>query len=210
MSCPVASAFSHPVAAASELGAAQPLAARLLGQDWVLWRDAEGRAQAAHDRCPHRGTRLSLGRVCEGDLQCPYHGWRFGSDGRCTRIPAQPGFQPPTSHGLGSVRTLVEAHGLLWLRPDGGAPNLPRLPDSAPLLRQLTSEAYDVATSAPRVVENFLDMAHFGFVHEGWLGDAEHPEVPPYEASASAEDGVTARGCQARQPRSTLSAAGGC
>jgi len=100
MSFPVASAFSHPVAAASELSADQPVAARLLGQDWVLWRDAEGHARAAPDRCPHRGTRLSLGRVCEGELQCPYHGWRFAADGRCSRIPAQPGFQPPASHGL--------------------------------------------------------------------------------------------------------------
>ncbi|HEY9106339.1 MAG TPA: aromatic ring-hydroxylating dioxygenase subunit alpha [Roseateles sp.] len=210
MSCPVASAFSHPVAAASDLGADQPLAARLLGQDWVLWRDDQGRARAATDRCPHRGTRLSLGRVCEGELQCPYHGWRFAADGRCSRIPAQPGFQPPAGHGLHGVRELVEAHGLLWLRPDGGEPNLPCLPEAGAQLRQLTSEAYDLATSAPRIVENFLDMAHFGFVHEGWLGDAEHPEVPPYEVSASAEDGVAASGCRAWQPRSTLSAAGGC
>ncbi|MBX3606549.1 MAG: aromatic ring-hydroxylating dioxygenase subunit alpha [Piscinibacter sp.] len=191
---------AHPVVAAPDLGAA-PLAVRLLGEDWVLWRDAAGAPRAAPDRCPHRGTRLSLGRVCDGQLECPYHGWRFDAAGRCVAIPALPGFQPPASHAL-AVQPLHEAHGLLWLQPDGGAPRLPPFAGGMlDHLRQLTVGPYDVATSAPRIVENFLDLAHFGFVHEGWLGDRAHAALADYRVEGSA-DGFVATGCTAWQPQS--------
>ena len=55
----------HPVADGASVRSA-PLPARLLGEDLVLWRDAAGTVHAWPDRCPHRGARLSLGRV-EGD-----------------------------------------------------------------------------------------------------------------------------------------------
>ena len=61
----------------------------LLEQDLVLWRDA-GKVMAWLDLCIHRGARLSLGCIKNGELVCPYHGWRYNSDGDCTLIPAQP------------------------------------------------------------------------------------------------------------------------
>ena len=183
------------------LGAA-PLAATLLGEDLALWRDAQGTARAFADRCPHRGTRLSLGRVCEGALVCAYHGWQFGPDGACQRIPALPQFAPPQSHAAG-VHAVCEAHGLLWVRlaATGQAAPPPFEPEANPGLRKLLVGPYDVATSAPRIVENFLDMAHFGFVHEGVLGDSAHTEVPACEVHADAS-GVRAIRCMAWQPRS--------
>ena len=110
---------AHPLLRVEELGES-PLPVRLLGEDWVVWRDGQGRARAARDQCPHRGARLSLGRVCAGELECPYHGWRFEGDGRCATIPAVPGFQPPASHGL-AVHALVAHAGLWWLTPRGDA-----------------------------------------------------------------------------------------
>ena len=49
-----------------------------------------------------------------------------------------------------------------------------------------TCGPYDVATSAPRIVENFLDLAHFGFVHEGWLGDRSHVALDDYRVQSTA------------------------
>ena len=46
----------------------------LFGQAWVLFRDAEGRPACVRDECAHRACPLSLGRVVEGQLECPYHG----------------------------------------------------------------------------------------------------------------------------------------
>ncbi len=191
----------HPVADVVELGAA-PLAVTLLGEDLVLWRDAQGTARAFADRCPHRGTRLSLGRVCEGRLQCAYHGWQFAPDGACHHIPALPQFTPPQSHAA-RVYAVCEANDLLWVRLAAtGHPAPPQFePEANPGLRKLLVGPYDVATSAPRIVENFLDMAHFGFVHEGVLGDLAHPEVPAYDVQTSAS-GVRATRCMAWQPRS--------
>jgi phenylpropionate dioxygenase-like ring-hydroxylating dioxygenase large terminal subunit len=68
---------------------------------------------------------------------------------------------------------------------------------------------YEVQTSAPRVIENFLDTSHFAFVHEGWLGDAGHPEVPPYAVEATADGRPTIPEYRAWQPRAAASAAGG-
>ncbi len=191
--------FAHPVLDASALGDA-PVAVRVLGDDVVLWRDAAGTPRAAPDRCPHRGTRLSLGRVCDGQIECPYHGWRFDGAGRCVAIPALPAFVPPDSHSLATQR-LSEAHGLLWLHLEAEAA-LPRFEaETDPKLRKLNVGPYDVAASAPRIVENFLDLAHFGFVHEGWLGDRAHAQLADYRIEPKAS-GFVASGCRAWQPKS--------
>lgn len=191
--------FAHPVLDAPALGDA-PVAVRVLGDEFVIWRDAAGVPRAAPDRCPHRGTRLSLGRVCEGQIECPYHGWRFDGAGRCVAIPALPGFAPTASHGLSTIE-VVEMHGLLWLKLDAAA-TLPRFEaEDDPKLRKLNVGPYDVAASAPRIVENFLDLAHFGFVHEGWLGDRAHAQLADYRVEPTAT-GLVASGCRAWQPKS--------
>jgi len=55
----------------------QPHAVTLLGEDVVLWRDGSGAVRAMKDQCPHRGAKLSMGRVENGRLECGYHGWQF-------------------------------------------------------------------------------------------------------------------------------------
>ena len=181
----VESTLWHPVALAGDV-ANTPLAVQLLDQPLVLWRDGLGGVQALADRCPHRGARLSLGRVtAQGQLECPYHGWQFDGAGRCQLVPALPDFVPPAGHRLKTV-AVREAHGLLWVRLDGEGGDLPAFAaESDERLRKLNCGPYDVAASAPRIVENFLDMAHFGTVHEDWLGDREHMAVPPYQVQAT-------------------------
>lgn len=194
----------HPVAGLDELGTT-PLPVRLLGQDLVLWRHATGIA-AFDDRCPHRGARLSLGRVVGDQLQCAYHGWCFDDAGACRRIPAVPGFVPPAGHGVGAWQ-VAEAHGLVWLARDPLHPAPPALPGLP--ARRVVCGPYTVETSAPRVVENFLDTSHFAFVHEGWLGDAAHPEVPPYPVEATADGRPLIPHYRAWQPRASASSAEG-
>jgi len=76
----------HPVARSNEISD-QPTRVVLLGVPLVLYRSGGG-VVCFEDRCPHRHSPLSLG-ACEGGvLQCAYHGWRFGRDGRCVEIPA--------------------------------------------------------------------------------------------------------------------------
>lgn len=198
----------HPVMLADEVGTA-PVAARLLGESLVLWRDARAAVHAWADRCPHRGAQLSRGRVVEcagaAALECPYHGWRFEAGGRCVQVPALPGFVPPATHRA-VTHAAREAHGLVWVRIDAGGDegSLPAFPAEADArLRKLNCGPYEVQTSAPRLVENFLDMAHFGIVHEGWLGARDTAAIDDYRVEATTH-GLLATGCKAWQPRSTI------
>lgn len=157
------------------------------------------------------GARLSLGRVEGGRLECPYHGWQFEGGGRCMHVPALPQFQPPAGHRAGAFE-VRQAHGLVWVRlaapaADGAdAADLP-LPAFAAegdaRLRKLNCGPYDVAASAPRIIENFLDMSHFGFVHEGWLGARDAAAIDAYEVEPT-PTGLRATGCKAWQPQSNL------
>ena len=61
-----------------ELPPRELLARTLLDERVVLFRDASGTARALQDRCPHRFAPLSRGRVCDGQIECGYHGLRFG------------------------------------------------------------------------------------------------------------------------------------
>lgn len=196
----------HPVALQADLGTA-PLAVRLLDQELVLWRPQNGPVQAWPDHCPHRGARLSLGRVQGDMLQCAYHGWQFDAQGQCQRVPALPDFKPPPTHCAPRYEA-CERYGLIWVRLQtpaiAGAP-VPDFCGEHDGLRLLNAGPYDVETSAPRVVENFLDMAHFGFVHDGWLGSPERAEIDPYLVEDT-PTGVRATQCRAWQPRSNLHA----
>ncbi len=194
-----------PVARLEDLGT-EPMALQLLGQSLVLWRGESGRASLLTDRCPHRGARLSMGRVRQDSLQCPYHGWRFDTMGRCVAIAAQPGFEPPASSAACSHR-LVQSHGMWWAALGQPAHEPPRLSQTPE--RRLIYGPFDVATSAPRAVENFLDTAHFAFVHDGWLGDVNRPEVPPYEVSLTPDGRPLIERYRAWQPRASASAQSG-
>lgn len=189
----------HPVARVEELADGGPVAARLLGEDLVLWRSGD-ELLAWRDLCVHRGTRLSLGRVVDGSrLECPYHGWTYGQDGRCVHIPAHPEQAPPTKARAATYRAAV-AHGVVWVTLGSGATAIPTFELLAdPGHNVLPAGPYRVRASGPRIVENFLDVGHFPFVHEGVLGDRQRPEIADYTAQIE-EDGVLATGVRVFQP----------
>ena len=217
----------HPVIASAEVRDT-PMGVALLGEALVLWREAgeggtPGVVHAWADRCPHRGARLSLGRVVPqaqgARLECPYHGWQFGGGanpisgsggavGRCLHVPAAPEFTPPAGH-CATVYEAQERHGLVWVRLQDTLPGLAHsdidaVPEFAPWQetgwRRLLCGPYAVQTSAPRLVENFLDLSHFGFVHEGWLGERTHVQVQAGRVQES-DTSLLATDCQAWQPR---------
>jgi len=74
----------------SELTTDKPVPVRLLGEDFVLFRDGAGRVGLVGKSCAHRGASMALGRVEERGLRCCYHGWLYGADGRCLEMPAEP------------------------------------------------------------------------------------------------------------------------
>ncbi|MFZ6184433.1 Rieske 2Fe-2S domain-containing protein [Nannocystis pusilla] len=150
-----------------------PLPVQVAGERVVLFRDGEGRACALIDRCPHRGVRLSLGKVEGGCLECPFHGWRFAGDGSNQLVPWNPDAR---RERLGATPLPVrELGGLLWLytAPGLAAPSEPDVPDV--LQRDglsLSSFTMPFAVHWTRVMENSLDWPHLPFVHRRTLRDA--------------------------------------
>lgn len=64
-----------------------PQAFELLGEPLVLWLNDQGNPAAGRDRCCHRTAKLSLGRVDQGHICCPYYGWEFDAAGSCVKVP---------------------------------------------------------------------------------------------------------------------------
>ena len=173
--------FWHPVLWADEL-ADRPVAARLLDEPIVLVRLA-GEVQAFKDLCVHRGTALSLGWVDNDHLVCAYHGWTYGPDGVCTRIPASHGTNIPSKARI-TRYAATEHAGLIWVCLEDGAATmpLPEFPEwGDPTYRTIKIPQYDWHCSAARRVENFVDFSHFAWVHEGILGDRSKPEIPNHD-----------------------------
>ncbi len=72
----------QPVALSAELEMDKPLAATLLGEELVLFRDRDGKPALIGRYCAHQGVDMIYGRVEPDGLRCMYHGWLFDNCGR--------------------------------------------------------------------------------------------------------------------------------
>ena len=171
----------HPVAFSRDLED-RPVHADLLGEALVLWRGPDGQPRADSDLCVHRGTALSLGWITGDELVCPYHGWRYGPDGRCVAIPQlEDPARVPAKARIGAFGC-QERYGLVWValeEPRWLLPHVPELEDESWAL--VTAGPYRWECDAARQVENFTDFGHFPWVHPGLLGDPDRPVVPRHE-----------------------------
>lgn len=81
--------FWYVVAIADRLKPNTVLSRTILGEWLAIFRDEDGEAVALRDRCMHRNSRLTPGTVCNGKLQCPYHGWVYDKTGQVIAVPAE-------------------------------------------------------------------------------------------------------------------------
>ena len=177
------------------------VARRLLGGDVVLWRDG-AEIHAWQDLCIHRGAKLSLGKVRDGCMVCPYHAWVYDGAGKCLHIPAQPDRVPPL-RARANVFQVQERYGLVWVcvgEPSSEVPAFPLAEEEA--CRTFLCGPYSFEAKGPRLIENFLDVGHLAIVHAGLLGDADHEAIPEYEVEEGSADGAgpVARNIRLHQP----------
>ena len=149
MSCDTTGCWT-PVALSSDLPPLAVMPARLGTETVVLWRSASGRVSASADRCPHRGMRLSHGFVRGESLSCIYHGWSYGQEGNCLKIPAHPGLVPPDSIRVATF-TVTEQDGVIWaatVKPPADPPRLQGLVPLRSISVAADLEAIQTATGA--------------------------------------------------------------
>jgi vanillate O-demethylase monooxygenase subunit len=170
--------FWHPVAFEEEVST-QPERVTLLGERLVIFRTEGGTVAALRDLCVHRGTPLSLGWVEGEQIVCPYHGWSYAADGQCRRIPSVSDQRAiPAKARVDSYMATVR-YGLVWVcLGDSASPiaDYPEFHDPAFHTYYVNSEDWN--SSAARLIENFVDAAHFPWVHPGVLGNRARPETP--------------------------------
>jgi len=154
----------------------QPYNMQMLGQKFVLFRDSAGAAHCLSDICIHRGAGLSLGKVVNDCIECPYHGWQFNGSGTCTRIPsAGPAVRIPGRAKVDSY-PVIERYGLVHVflgdLPESERPAIMKITEwDRNDWRFSNSVVYDWAINYMRSTENALDPAHAEFVHAPIFGN---------------------------------------
>jgi phenylpropionate dioxygenase-like ring-hydroxylating dioxygenase large terminal subunit len=159
------------VAAESTDLTSEPMAVRMLGCDFVLFRTSRGEAACLSAVCCHRGGDLAAGKRVGDCVQCPYHGWEYGRDGQCTRMPplGEDVRIPPRARV--DAYPTQERWGYIWVflgdMEEGERPELPDfLPDYGDDNRwRVVRLQRDWRANWARIHENLLDTAHLYLVH---------------------------------------------
>jgi phenylpropionate dioxygenase-like ring-hydroxylating dioxygenase large terminal subunit len=169
----------QPVANSASLAPGAVMGVTLLETELVLARFAEGRLLAADVACPHKGARLSAGCIREGELMCPYHGWRFNSQGICTRIPSIGKATKPPPRARVDAYPVEERYGIVFAflgdLPEDQRPPIMPVPEHGTDEWRSTLVTFDVNYHYERSIENGLDPAHNEYVHttHGYQGERE-------------------------------------
>lgn len=174
----------HPIGRSESFGA-DPVRVELVGEAYVVAR-LGGEIRVFRDVCPHRFARLSDGRVIDDTIQCPYHGWQFSAEGRCVHVPAMGDSTPPSARL--TAPHVMERYGMVWVSPDEPITD-PLVIDEwdDPNLDKVWIEPVDVTAGAAQVVDNFLDFAHFPYVHAGTFGSDKDRLVHDYSTERTAD-----------------------
>ncbi|HEX7388746.1 MAG TPA: aromatic ring-hydroxylating dioxygenase subunit alpha, partial [Acidiphilium sp.] len=102
------------------------------------------------------------------------------------------------------------AYGHVWTSLGTPAELFPIPEYAEPDRRMVNAGPFGVHVSAPRAIENFLDMAHFPYVHTDILGAEPHTEVKEYDVEVSAErDEIIASRCRFFQPKAAMASEDG-
>jgi phenylpropionate dioxygenase-like ring-hydroxylating dioxygenase large terminal subunit len=160
----------------------RPIVRHMLGRDLVAFRGQSGRAVLMDARCSHFGADLGGGRVKGDSIQCPYHGWKYGPDGRCEEIPSGCAIPPFARQPAYPVE---ERHGYLFFF-NGQIPAFP-LPwflDGELAADYVASRPFRFTATAPwpSVTGHAFDIQHFLHVHDRRLLEPPTIDVPSAHA----------------------------
>ena len=178
---PVFRKFWHAVMPISSLSDG-PKPFRLLGEDIVVFLDADGQPAALRDRCCHRTAKLSKGwcvdtegKTCgQGAIQCGYHGWTYDRSGQVIRIPQYEPDRKISPEYKTTAYHCTARYGYAWVALEDPIADIPEVPEfDNPDYRTIFQFYEEWQTSPMRALENSFDNSHFSFVHRATLSDAK-------------------------------------
>lgn len=196
----------YPVTFLQDLPKDRPYSFSLYDEPFVLFTNKEGKLSCVTDRCPHRAARLSDGQIIDGKLECLYHGWQFGVDGRCLHIPQLPAEAKIPVNACLQSWVVVERQGMIWVWP-GESEAADR--EGIPIIAELDQPEFvsmDMVCSLPYdhtyLIENVIDPAHVPISHNGTLGNRKDAQPLEIEIIESSVQGI--RGRYRRTQKSNL------
>ena len=159
--------YWQPAALVDELDGPRPVTpVRLLGEDLVLFRGEDGRLGLIGKHCPHRGVDLCFGRLEDGGLRCPFHGWLFDHEGKCLEQPAEPDGSRMHEQISHTAYPVVERGGMIWAyMGEGDPPPFPAFDCfEAPDTHVFAFKGF-VECNWLQALEVGIDPAHASFLH---------------------------------------------
>jgi phthalate 4,5-dioxygenase len=168
---PIALADEFDATLAPEMGLRPVKPIRVLGQDFVLFRDEAGRYGLLDRDCPHRGADLTYGRREPEGLRCPFHGWMFDVKGNCLETPAEPAGSRLCDRVKQRAYPVVEKNGVLFGYfgdEKSGLSELPAFPAfdcfEAPISHVFAFKGF-LECNWLQALEVGIDPAHASFLH---------------------------------------------
>lgn len=157
----------------------QPLQRIIYDTPLVLFRGKDGYVNCLLDRCLHRHALLSEGRVIDNCLVCPYHGWSYAKDGEVVAIPSEG--NSVQQNLKGQAFQAIEREGVIWVWM-GSEPPSAEPTWNFPYFDQKGWKHYfmitDFKNEVTNLVENFMDVPHTVYVHQGWFRDRVAKSIP--------------------------------
>lgn len=178
--------FWHPVLLSHRLNARRPVGVKLAGRDIALFRASDGGLGALEDRCAHRRMKLSRGRVENGRVICPYHGWSFAGTGEGESPNA------PKLHACVTAYDCAEAGGVIWVKARGGGELCPPTAPAMPGWDFAGAVFNKVRAPLQLVIDNFSEIEHTVTTHPHFGLDPAHMAEADMQLETAA-DSVTVR-----------------
>jgi phenylpropionate dioxygenase-like ring-hydroxylating dioxygenase large terminal subunit len=156
-----------------ELKAGEVKPIHYFGKELVLFRTESGQAKVLDAFCPHLGAHLGHGGKVKGEsIACPFHGWQFNGEGKCTAVPYAKNMPPKVAGEKQAIHDYptVEKNQTIWVwyHPQRIEPMFDVVE-----LTEFSSDEWEVEerldwiinTTMQETGENAVDNAHFLFVH---------------------------------------------
>jgi len=161
---------------------------RYFGEDQVLFRTESGQVSMLDAYCPHLGAHLGEGGCVHGEtIECPFHAWRWNTDGTVAEIPYAKNIPPKAKETKIFHYPCVEVNGFIWAwhhllgeEPTWEVPAIEGFNGEDDKWGKEHYYEYNINTVLQEIAENDVDQAHFPKVHGS-------PSLPETE---SIQDGV--------------------